>query len=136
MLLGDKIIPQHLKDMLCDKECSAEMTGYQHTAMDAVIELLEYCNYDRLCELAKADHDKRCFISDIKLGDEVFFIEKYNGKPLGGVSKGHVQAIAFTRAGTRIKIREYHNHNKDFPLDKTVFRDYNAAKKALEEMES
>lgn len=48
-----KTIAQHLEDMLSDKDCHGEMTGYQIQAVYAVLELLNYCGYERLCELAK-----------------------------------------------------------------------------------
>ena len=59
-LFKEKTIREHLEDMLCDRECSAEMTGYQYQAVDALIELLGYCDYDRLCELARVDKNGFC----------------------------------------------------------------------------
>lgn len=85
----------------------------------------------RLRDLVQADRDGRCFISDVKLGDEVFCIPKYNGKALNGIQKGHVQAISFTKAGKRVRLREYHEYNKDFMLGKTAFTTLEAAEKAL-----
>lgn len=76
---------------------------------------------DRLSKLVEADRDGRCFVSDVKLGGEVFYIPKFNGKPYCGIKTGHVQAVTFTRAGKRVKIREYHAHNQDFMIGKTVF---------------
>ena len=72
------------------------------------------------------------FISDVKLGDEVFYIPKYNGKSLAGIQKGRVQAVSFTRAGKRVKLREYREFNKDFMLGKSAFTTREAAEKALE----
>ena len=86
---------------------------------------------DRLRELAEADKDGRCFVSDMKLGGKVFYIPKFNGKPYCGIREGHVQAVSFTKVGKRIKIREYHAHNQDFMLGKTVFLTYEAAEAAL-----
>lgn len=90
-------------------------------------------NYDlsRLRDLVQADRDGRCFVSDVKLGDEVFCIPKYSGKALVGIKKGHVQAVSFTKAGKRVRLREYHEYNKDFMLGKTAFTTREAAEEAL-----
>lgn len=92
-------------------------------------------DYDlaRLRELMTADKDGRCFVSDVNLGGEVFYIPKFNGKPYCGIQTGHVQAVAFTKAGKRIKIREHHAHNQDFMIGKTVFLTREAARAALAE---
>lgn len=79
-------------------------------------------------------HDGRLFLSDVKLGSEVYFIPKYNGAPYCGISAGHVQAVSFTRAGVRVKIREYHPHNQDFMLGKTAFTTMEAATEAYESL--
>ena len=42
-----------------------------------------------------------------------------------------MQAVAFTKAGKRVKIREYHAHNQDFMLGKTVFLTREAAEDAM-----
>lgn len=91
-------------------------------------------DYDlsRLRDLVKADRDGRCFVSDVKLGDEVFCIPKYSGKALVGIKKGHIQAVSFTRAGKRVRLREYREYNKDFMLGKTAFTTQEAAEEALE----
>jgi len=90
-------------------------------------------DYDisRLRDLVQADRDRRCFISDVKLGDEAFYIPKYNGKALSGIRRGHVQAVSFTKAGKRVRLREYHEYNKDFMLGKTAFTTLEAAEEAL-----
>lgn len=86
---------------------------------------------NRLRELLEADRNGRCFVSDVRLGGEVFYIPKFNGKPYCGIKTGHVQAVTFTRAGKRVKIREYHAHNQDFMIGKTVFLTPEAAEAAL-----
>lgn len=88
---------------------------------------------DEVAELIKAKREGRCFISGVSLGDEVYYIPKFNGNPCGGVRTGHVQAVSFTKAGKRIKIREYHAHNQDFMIGKTVFLTREAAEQALKE---
>ena len=86
---------------------------------------------ERLKELVEADRDGRCFVSDVKLGGEVFYIPKFNGKPYCGIKTGHVQAVAFTKAGKRVKIREHHAHNQDFMIGKTVLLSPEAAEAAM-----
>lgn len=85
---------------------------------------------ERLRELVEADKDGRCFVSDVKLGGEVFYIPRFNGKPYCGIQVGHVQAVSFTKARKRVKIREYHAHNQDFMLGKAAFLTREAAMKA------
>lgn len=73
-MFENKTYKEHLEDMLCDKECSDEMTGYQHQAVDAMIELLSVCSYEELCEFAKAKIDGRMIILPCKPGDNVWVI--------------------------------------------------------------
>lgn len=88
-------------------------------------------NLDWLQRLVDADKSGKCFVSDLKLGDTVYYIPKFNNNPYCGIQAGHVQAISFTRAGQRIKIREYHPHNQDFMLGKSAFITYEDAKVVL-----
>jgi hypothetical protein len=62
----DQTIAEHLKDMMNDPECYAEMTGYQENALLAVIELLEKVDIDRLRDLVQADAEGRCVVLDEK----------------------------------------------------------------------
>lgn len=87
----------------------------------------------RLRVLAESDLKNQCFVSPAAIGADVFYIKTFDGKLYCGVSKGHIQAIAFTRAGTRVKIREYHPHNMDFMLGKSAFLDKESAENALKE---
>lgn len=88
---------------------------------------------DELAELCKAKQEGRLFMSDVALGGEVYYVPTFNGKPYCGVKSGHVQAVAFTKAGKRVKIREHHAHNQDFMLGKTVFLDRESAEAKLKE---
>lgn len=90
----------------------------------------------RLRALAEADLKKQCFVSEASLGDDVFYIPTFNGKPYCGVQKGHIQAISFTKAGIRVKIREHHPHNTDFALGKRAFLDQESAEKAVKEIQN
>lgn len=90
----------------------------------------------RLRALAEADLKKQCFVSEAALGDDVFYIPTFNGNPYCGVQKGHIQAISFTKAGIRVKIREHHPHNTDFALGKRAFLDQESAEKAVKEIQN
>lgn len=108
--------------------------GYSHIwcRLNAIENILgDDYDLSRLRDLVQADRDGRCFVSDVKLGDEVFCIPKYSGKALVGIKKGHVQAVSFTKAGKRVRLREYREYNKDFMLGKTAFTTLKAAEKAL-----
>ena len=87
---------------------------------------------ERAAELGKADGEGRVVVLPCKIGDTVYYIPRFNGKSYCGVSIGHVQMVGYTRAGIRVKVREYHPHNMDFMLGKTVFLTREEAEKALE----
>jgi hypothetical protein len=53
-------------------------------------------------------------------GDEVWYIEKYNGKPLH-LSKDIVQMVGFTTRSIQIKLRNHQNFNKTYTWNKNVF---------------
>lgn len=52
----EKTYKEYLEEIMCSK-ISDDLTGDQKQALDAVTELLGFCDYERLCELAKADKD-------------------------------------------------------------------------------
>lgn len=85
-----------------------------------------------LREQKVADQDGQVVVLPCKVGDKIYYIPKFNGKPYCGVNIGHVQMVGYTRAGIRIKVREHHSHNMDFMLGKTVFLTREEAEKALE----
>ena len=130
-------LSEKLKNVLDD--CIDSISEFQQDILDVAINFLSNAenilgddyDLDRLRDLVEADKDGRCFISDVKLGGEVFYIPKFNGKPYCGIREGHVQAVSFTKVGKRIKIREYHAHNQDFMLGKAAFLTYEAAEAAL-----
>lgn len=53
-------------------------------------------------------------------GDEVWYIEKYNGKPLC-YGKDKVQMVGFTSKSVQIKLRGHQGFGKTFTWGKTVF---------------
>lgn len=68
-------------------------------------------------------------------GDEVWYIEKYNGKPLH-LSKDIVQMVGFTTRSVQIKLRGHQSFNKTYTWNKNVFADYDKAKAAYEKLKS
>lgn len=140
---GNGIIP-HKFGIACSTYCDGCSVGSgncedakAYVQRLAQIEDILGDDYDlaRLREIVDADRDGRCFTSDVKLGGEVFYIPKFNGKPYCGIKSGHVQAVSFTKAGKRVKIREHHAHNQDFMIGKTVFLSREEAEAALEKLE-
>ena len=55
-------------------------------------------------------------------GDEVWYFERYNGKPLA-VRRDKVQMVGFTTRSVQIKLRGAHSFNKTFTWNKNVFAD-------------
>lgn len=66
-------------------------------------------------------------------GDEVWYIEKYNGKPLC-LGKDIVQMVGFTTRSIQIKLRGHQNFNKTYTWNKNVFADENKARDAYAKM--
>lgn len=62
----EKTYKEYLEEILCSP-VSDQLTGNQKQAVDAMAELLGFCDYEKLCELAKADRDGRCVIRPVKL---------------------------------------------------------------------
>lgn len=57
----EKTYEQYLEEILCSP-VSDQLTGSQRKAIDAMAELLGFCDYERLCELVDADRDGRCVV--------------------------------------------------------------------------
>lgn len=68
-------------------------------------------------------------------GDEVWYIEKYNGKPLC-MRKDIVQMVGFTTKSVQIKLRNAKSFNKTFTWNKTVFGTEEAALDAYVKMKA
>lgn len=67
-----------------------------------------------------------------KLGDMVYIIPKYNGKPYCGVKSAKIQMIGITSRGWHIKTREESNFNKTYILGKTAFLTKEEAEQAIQ----
>lgn len=63
-------------------------------------------------------------------GDEVWYIEKYHGKPLY-TGKDIVQMVGFTTRSIQIKLRGHQNFNKTYTWNKNVFATYEEMQSAL-----
>lgn len=57
----------------------------------------------------------------VKIGDTVYFIPTYGGKPIWGVQKGTVQMVGITRRGYHVKIRDKADFNKTYMFRKSAF---------------
>ena len=65
---------EYLEEILNSKDACDHLTGYQKMVIDALTELLSYCPYERLCELAQADREGRCVVLPCKIGGTVYSI--------------------------------------------------------------
>ena len=74
-------------------------------------------------------------IPPCKVGDTVWLIPTYNGKPYCGVCVDKVQMIGITSRGVHIKARNHHDHNKMYMLGKSIFLTKEEAEQALKERE-
>ena len=70
-------------------------------------------------------------VPPVKVGQMVYVIPKYNGKPYCGVQQDKVQMIGITSRGIHIKTRSKSSFNKTYMLGKTVFLTKEQAEKAL-----
>lgn len=78
--------------------------------------------------------DKGVIAPPCNLGDTVYIIPKYGGKPYCGIIEDTVQMIGYTTRGFHIKARNNHDHNKTYMIGKDAYLDKELAKEALEEM--
>lgn len=66
-----------------------------------------------------------------KIGDIVYVIPKYKGKPYCGVVSDKIQMIGITSRGWHIKTKGTSNFNKTYMLGKTAFLTKEEAEHAL-----
>jgi hypothetical protein len=64
-------------------------------------------------------------------GDEVWYIERYNGKPLY-LDKDIVQLVGFTTRSVQIKLRGHKSFNKTYTWNKNVFATQEEAQAAFD----
>lgn len=87
---------------------------------------------DRLAYYEDLEERGRLVVLPCMVGDTVWFLPQYGGKPLGMIREDKVQMIGVTSRGFHLKLRNNHDHNKMYMLGKTVFLTKEEAKKALE----
>lgn len=71
----------------------------------------------------------------VKVGQTVWAIEKYRGKPIA-IIEGKAQMVGVTSRSIKVLLRNYKDFNKTFVLGKTVFLTREAAEAALKAGES
>lgn len=98
------------------------------------IKLCNPTNWDKPKFMALALLANGVIISPCNVGDDIWIVKCYEGKPLG-IVKDKVQMIGITSRGFHIKARDHHDHNKMYMLGKTVFITREDAEKALRERE-
>lgn len=74
-------------------------------------------------------------VSPVSIGQTVWAIEFYRGKPIA-IHEDKVQMVGYTSRSIKILLRNHHDFNKAFVLDKTVFTTYKAAEAALKAREN
>ena len=102
------------------------------------VALCDICNRPREdCEgctneqLAEYLVENGVIVLPVKVGQTVYVIPKYDGKPYCGVQMDKVQMVGITSRGIHIKTRNKSNFNKTYMLGKTVFLTKEEAEKAL-----
>lgn len=96
-----------------------------------------YANFPTISNKELADHliANGVILPPCKVGQTVYLIPTYGGKPYCGIVQDKVQMIGITSRGVHIKARSHHDHNKMYMLGKTVFLTREDAEKALKERE-
>jgi hypothetical protein len=87
--------------------------------------------FDRLAAYEDAEEQGLLVRLPCKVGETVWYIPQYGGKPYCGAKEGHAQHITLSSRHWRIQVREHHPHNTDFVLGKTVFLTREEAEAAL-----
>lgn len=93
------------------------------------------CECRTCCEQVLANYllENGVVVLPCKIGDTVYIIPKYNGKPYCGVISDKIQMIGITSRGYHIKTRGKSNFNKTYILGKTAFLTKAEAEQALKE---
>jgi hypothetical protein len=71
---------EYLEEILNSKDACDHLTGYQKMVIDALTELLSYCPYERLCELAQAYSKGLCVVLPCKRDDVLWTFHTYPSK--------------------------------------------------------
>lgn len=65
------------------------------------------------------------------IGDDIYIISTYGGKPIGDIIADKVRLICITKAGIHIGVRQHSSFNKTYMLGKTAFATLEDAELAL-----
>lgn len=83
-----------------------------------------------------ADHliDNGVIVPPVKVGQTVWAVEKYGGKPIA-IIEGKVQMVGVTSRSVKVLLRNHKDFNKTYVFGKTVFLTREAAEEALKARE-
>lgn len=88
--------------------------------------------YKRLYELEDKIENGSIIELPVKLGQEVWYIPHYHGKPYCGVKKDIISMIGFSSRGFQVRLRNAEDRQKTYMLGKSVFTTKEAAEEQLE----
>ena len=92
--------------------------------------------YKRLYELADKIEAGTLVEPPVKLGQEVWYIPHYHGKPYCGVKKDFIRMIGFSSRGFQLRLRDADDRQKTYMLGKSVFTTKEAADEQLKKEEN
>lgn len=92
--------------------------------------------YKRLYELEDKIEAGTLIEPPVKLGQEVWYIPHYHGKPYCGVKKDFIRMIGFSSRGFQFRLRDAVDRQKTYMLGKSVFTTKEAADEQLKKEES
>ena len=92
--------------------------------------------YKRLYELEDKIEAGTLIEPPVKLGQEVWYIPHYHGKPYCGVKKDFIRMIGFSSRGFQLRLRDAADRQKTYMLGKSVFTTKEAADEQLKKEEN
>ena len=92
--------------------------------------------YKRLYELEDKIEAGTLIEPPVKLGQEVWYIPHYHGKPYCGVKKDFIQMIGFSSKGFQLRLRDAADRQKTYMIGKSVFTTKEAAEEQLKREEN
>lgn len=92
--------------------------------------------YKRLYELEDKIEAGILIEPPVKLGQEVWYIPHYHGKPYCGVKKDFIRMIGFSSRGFQFRLRDAVDRQKTYMLGKSVFTTKEAADEQLKKEEN
>lgn len=92
--------------------------------------------YKRLYELEDKIEAGILIEPPVKLGQEVWYIPHYHGKPYCEVKKDFIRMIGFSSRGFQLRLRDAADGQKTYMLGKSVFTTKEAADEQLKKEEN